>query len=143
MSFTLTRKQYAHLVRDIEKTLKTMRQAATDLLQVAKGASKLKGSGPDDYGAPNTLETYLAAHPMSEMEFWVDHGGVPMGGAGLGKKLKSKMKKIKFRELAKRVFKKLKDPKKALEEVKEKAEPAAAAATPRGCRRRPRCSAAP
>ena len=74
---TLTRKQYAHLVRDVESALKRIH--------------KMKGGGPDDYGAPQTLETYLFQHPMSMIEFYVDEGGIPMGGAGLS--IKSKIKK--------------------------------------------------
>ena len=66
---TLTRKQYAHLVRDAESALKR--------------THKMKGGAPDDYGAPQTLETYLVQHPMSMIEFYVDAGGIPMGGAGL------------------------------------------------------------
>jgi len=73
----LTRKQYAHLVREVESALKRIH--------------KMKGGGPDDYGAPQTLETYLYQHPMSMIEFYVDEGGIPMGGAGLG--IKSKLMK--------------------------------------------------
>ena len=74
---TLTRKQYAHLVREVESALKRIH--------------KMRGGGPDDYGAPQTLETYLYQHPMSMIEFYVDEGGIPMGGAGLG--IKSRIKK--------------------------------------------------
>ncbi len=154
MSMKLTRKQYAHLVRDIEQSLKSMvvaregliksakdfDESADSMKKVVKGVTSLKGSGPDDYGAPNTLETYLAQHPLSEMEFWVDHGGVPMGGAGLKDWKKKgqdwKKKLIKFRDLAKNIYGKVtskdyraktkaameKKAREKLEQVKDKVE---------------------
>ena len=78
---TLTRKQYAHLVREVESALKRIH--------------KMRGGGPDDYGAPQTLETYLYQHPMSMIEFYVDDGGIPMGGAGLKSAIAKGRKKFK------------------------------------------------
>ena len=34
------------------------------------------GRGPDDYGFPEEMETYLYRHPMSMLEFFVDDNGV-------------------------------------------------------------------
>ena len=80
-TLTLTRKQYAHLVREVESALKRIH--------------KMRGGGPDDYGAPQTLESYLYQHPMSMIEFYVDDGGIPMGGAGLKSAIAKGRKKFK------------------------------------------------
>ena len=56
----------------------------------------MKGSGPDDYAAPQTLETYLYRHPMSQLEFWVDDNGIAGGGF-----------KSSFRKLMKQVGKRV------------------------------------
>ena len=56
----------------------------------------MQGSGPDDYGAPDMLETYLYRHPMGMLEFWVDDGGIAGGGF-----------KSSFRKLMKSVGKRI------------------------------------
>ena len=67
----LTKSQYAQLARSAEHILK-------------KAKDHMQGSGPDDYGAPDMLETYLYRHPMGMLEFWVDDGGIAGGGFDFG-----------------------------------------------------------
>ena len=79
----LTKSQYAQLARSAEHILK-------------KAKDHMQGSGPDDYGAPDMLETYLYRHPMGMLEFWVDDGGIAGGGF-----------KSSFRKLMKSVGKRI------------------------------------
>jgi hypothetical protein len=79
----LTKDQYAQLARSAEHILKHTKD-------------RMKGSGPDDYAAPQTLETYLYRHPMSQLEFWVDDNGIAGGGF-----------KSSFRKLMKQVGKRV------------------------------------
>ena len=79
----LTKTQYAQLARSAEHILK-------------KAKDNMQGSGPDDYGAPDMLETYLYRHPMGMLEFWVDDGGIAGGGF-----------KSSFRKLMKSVGKRI------------------------------------
>ena len=79
----LTKAQFAQLVGQLESIIKHL-----------KKQHALKGSGPDDYSFSNTLETYLYRHPMSMIEFWVDDGAVPMGGAGMRDWMKKKRKTL-------------------------------------------------
>eukprot|EP01048_Picozoa_sp_COSAG05_P022612 COSAG05_NODE_4591_length_1450_cov_1.289415_2_plen_242_part_00 len=99
----LTKDQYAQLARSAEHILKH-----------TKG--RMKGSGPDDYGAPQMLETYLYRHPMSQLEFWVYDNGIAGGG------FKSSFRKL-MKQVGKRVgllADKAKDEgKKHLEDLKE------------------------
>ena len=79
----LTKHQYASLVRSLEKTLQSL-----------KNHGEQKGGGPDDYGFPKEMETYLYRHPMcntmSMLEFFVDDNGVRGGGfkTSIGKTLR-------------------------------------------------------
>lgn len=79
----LTKAQFAQLVGQLESIIKHL-----------KKQHALKGSGPDDYSFSQTLETYLYRHPMSMIEFWVDDGAVPMGGAGVRDWMKKKRKTL-------------------------------------------------
>jgi hypothetical protein len=79
----LTKAQFAQLVAQLESIIKHL-----------KKQHALKGSGPDDYSFSQTLETYLYRHPMSMIEFWVDDGAVPMGGAGVRDWMKKKRKTL-------------------------------------------------
>ena len=63
----LSKDQYAQLARSAEQILK-------------KAKHHMKGSGPDDYGAPQMLETYLYRHPLGMLEFCVDDGGIAGSG---------------------------------------------------------------
>ena len=62
-----------------------------------KTAKRMKGSGPLDYSAPKVLQAYMRKHPMSKLEFYVDHSGTVMG-SGNGKK-----SKISFMALVRKV----------------------------------------
>ena len=79
----LTKDQYAQLARSAEHILKHTKD-------------RMKGSGPDDYGAPQMMESYLYRHPMSQLEFWVDDNGIAGGGF-----------KSSFRKLMKQVGKRV------------------------------------
>jgi hypothetical protein len=60
-----------------------MQISEKQLVQIVRGVQKnMKGGGPDDYSVPQIMECYLYRHPMSMMEFYVDHGGVAGGGIG-------------------------------------------------------------
>jgi hypothetical protein len=72
-----------------------------------KAGRKLTGGGAVDYASPRVLELYMRKHPMSKVEFYVDHGGV-VTGAG-----KKKSKKISFRALAAQVGRAMKREAKA------------------------------
>ena len=107
----LTKHQYASLVRSLEKTLKSL-----------KKHGEQKGGGPDDYGFPEEMETYLYRHPMSMMEFFVDDNGVRGGGfkTSIGKTLRRIADKTKA--FGRRVAGKAKEKaKETLDEAKEKA----------------------
>lgn len=99
----LTKDQYAQLARSAEHILKHTKD-------------RMKGSGPDDYGAPQMMESYLYRHPMSQLEFWVDDNGIAGGG------FKSSFRKL-MKQVGKRVgllANKAKDEgKKHLEDLKE------------------------
>ena len=56
----LSKNQYAHLVRDIERLLK----------------EHMSGGGLYDFSAPETLEY----HPLSSLEFWVEDPEMEGGG---------------------------------------------------------------
>ena len=58
----LNKKQYAHLIRDIEKSI--------------KDSFKITGGGLYDFAAPETLER----HPLSKVEFWVADDDFEGGG---------------------------------------------------------------
>jgi hypothetical protein len=83
MKMQISKNQLAQIVRSIEKGM--------------------KGGGPDDYSVPQVMEYYLYRHPMSMMEFYVDHGGIASGG--LGKSIKRKL--IKFKDIVGKVAKKI------------------------------------
>eukprot|EP01047_Picozoa_sp_COSAG01_P053784 COSAG01_NODE_5803_length_4023_cov_72.687819_4_plen_196_part_00 len=98
----ISRDDYARMVRQIQSEL-------------GKAKKKVSGGGPDDYGMAQVMEYYLYRHPMSMMEFYVDHGGIASGG--LFKKFKSKWK-----DMVKAVGKRLNIYKeKAIELAHEKA----------------------
>ena len=75
----LTKDQYAQLARSAEQILKKTKQ-------------HMKGSGPDDYGAPQLLETYLYRHPLGMLEFWVDDGGI--AGSGFKSSFRKLIQKV-------------------------------------------------
>ena len=58
----LNKKQYAHLIRDIEKSI--------------KDSFEITGGGLYDFSAPETLER----HPLSKVEFWVADDDFEGGG---------------------------------------------------------------
>ena len=58
----LNKKQYAHLIRDIEKSI--------------KDSFEITGGGLYDFSAPETLER----HPLSKVEFWVADDEFEGGG---------------------------------------------------------------
>ena len=75
----LTKDQYAQLARSAEHILKHTKD-------------RMKGSGPDDYGAPQMLETYLYRHPLGMLEFWVDDGGI--AGSGFKSSFRKLIQKV-------------------------------------------------
>ena len=107
-----------------------MQISEKQLAQIIRGVEqgmKMKGKGPDDYSVPQVMEYYLYRHPMSMMEFYVDHGGI--AGGGIGKSIKRKL--IKFKDIVRKVANKIgqseqfqkavaKGGEKAKEVVKEK-----------------------
>ena len=58
----MNKKQYAHLIRDIEKSI--------------KDSFEITGGGLYDFSAPETLER----HPLSKVEFWVADDDFEGGG---------------------------------------------------------------
>ena len=71
MALTITKKQYAHLIREISDALK----------------SNISGGGMYDFAAPETYEF----HPMSQVQFWVADDEMDGGGffSSIGKAFKS------------------------------------------------------
>ena len=76
----ISKKQYAHLIRDIEKQIK----------------SHLSGGGANDFGAPDSLE-FLARHPLSALPFFVEDEGLEGGGffSSIGDAFKHVYKAVK------------------------------------------------
>jgi hypothetical protein len=77
MALSITKKQYAHLIREISDALK----------------DNIKGGGMYDFAAP---EVY-SEHPMSQVKFWVADGSMQGGGffSSIGKAFKSVYKALK------------------------------------------------
>jgi hypothetical protein len=77
MALSITKKQYAHLIREISDALK----------------DNIRGGGMYDFAAP---EIY-SEHPMSQVKFWVADGTMQGGGffSSIGKAFKSVYKALK------------------------------------------------